>query len=79
MLRIMKILTAQLLLAVVVPASAEPLPVPKVGSCPAGYRESGGYCAPTAGTKRDAIPKQGQCPSGWITSGAYCLGPERRR
>jgi hypothetical protein len=29
-------------------AQAEPLPQPKVGQCPAGYRESGGYCAPTS-------------------------------
>jgi hypothetical protein len=27
---------------------AEPLPVPKTGQCPAGYRESGGYCALTS-------------------------------
>ena len=27
-------------------AHAEPLPVPKTGQCPSGYRESGGYCAP---------------------------------
>ena len=25
---------------------AEPRPQPKVGTCPSGYRESGGYCAP---------------------------------
>ena len=28
-------------------AVAQPLPQPKVGTCPSGYRESGGYCAPT--------------------------------
>jgi hypothetical protein len=30
---------------------AEPLPQPKVGACPSGYTESGGYCAPM---RRDA-------------------------
>jgi len=28
-------------------ALAQPLALPKTGSCPAGYRESGGFCAPT--------------------------------
>ena len=63
------------LLAIVVILAA--LPVPKVGSCPAGYTESGGYCAPMRAGERPAIPKRGPCPSDWITSGNYCLGPKR--
>jgi hypothetical protein len=59
-------------------ALAQPAPVPKVGSCPSGYVESGGFCAPMSGTTRTAIIKSGQCPANWITSGAYCLGPEQR-
>jgi hypothetical protein len=68
------------LLASTVTASAEPLPVRKVGSCPAGYASGADWCKPMAGTKRDAIVKAGsQCPANWITSGAYCLSPEKRR
>ena len=68
-----------LLLLLAGPAWAEPMPVPKVGQCPSGYRESGGYCAPMPGTARNAVPKQGACPSGWINSSAYCLSPERSK
>jgi hypothetical protein len=67
--------------AVVLAASgalAQPLPLPKVGQCPAGYRESGGYCAPMRRDAPAAVPKRGQCPSGWTQSGAYCLEMRRR-
>ena len=61
-------------------ASAAVLPVPKVGACPGGYVESGGFCSPMAGTQRPAIAKgKGQCPANWTSSGAYCLGPETRK
>jgi hypothetical protein len=50
--------------------SAQPLPQPKVGQCPSGYRESGGYCAPTSDKAPVAVPKVGQCPSGFVQSGA---------
>lgn len=53
-----------LVLLSAMPAAAEPLPQPKIGQCPSGYRESGGYCAPTSGSAPDAIQKRGQCPSG---------------
>jgi PAS domain-containing protein len=43
------------------------------GQCPSGYRESGGYCAPTSDRASVAIPKTGQCPSNWMQSGAYCI------
>jgi hypothetical protein len=47
-------------------AAAQPLPQPKVGQCPSGYRESGGYCAPTSDRAPAAVPKLPgkQCPSG---------------
>ena len=53
------------------------MPQPKVGACPSGYRESGGYCVPTSDRARVAVPKTGQCPSNWTQSGAYCI--EMRR
>jgi hypothetical protein len=49
---------------------AEPLPLPKVGQCPSGYRESGGYCAPMNDRAPVAIPKVGACPSDWAQSGS---------
>jgi hypothetical protein len=51
---------------------------PKVGQCPSGYRESGGYCAPTSDRAPASVPKTGQCPSGWTQSGNYCLEMRRR-
>jgi hypothetical protein len=75
-----RITAAALLLALASAASAQPLPVAKVGPCPSGYAESGGYCAPTSGTTRPAVPKIGQCASGWTQSGAYCVNtrPQQR-
>jgi ABC-type Fe3+-siderophore transport system permease subunit len=58
--------------ALLTTANAEPLPQPKVGQCPAGYRESGGYCASMSDKAPIAIPKVGQCPSGWMQSGLLC-------
>ena len=53
-------------------------PVPKVGSCPSGYFQSGGFCAPINDKSKRAIPKgSSQCPSGWVQSGAYCLEVSR--
>jgi hypothetical protein len=54
-------------------AAAQPMPQPKIGSCPSGYYESGGYCAPMKRDAPAAIPKTGQCPSNWMQSGAYCI------
>jgi hypothetical protein len=62
----------------VLPAAAEPLPQPKVGQCPSGYTESGGYCAPTSDRALAAVPKRGRCPSNWTQSGAYCVEMRRR-
>jgi hypothetical protein len=71
--------TALVLLASLATAVAQPLPVPKVGSCPSGYSESGSFCAPM---RRDAPAAgrkgQGQCPAGWMQSGAYCVEMRKR-
>ena len=61
-------------LALLSPASAQPMP--KIGACPSGYHHSGGYCAPGS-TAGPAISKTGQCPSGYHASGGYCLGQEK--
>jgi hypothetical protein len=45
--------------------------------CPSGYRESGGFCAPTSDRSAVAVPKRGQCPSGFAQSGNYCLQMRR--
>jgi hypothetical protein len=68
-------ITLAILLALAAPALAQTaLPMPKVGSCPSGFRESGGYCAPMTDRAPAAIPKGArQCPSGFAQSGAYCL------
>jgi hypothetical protein len=70
--------TVIILLSLGAAAIAQPLPQPKVGTCPSGYRESGGYCAPTSERARAAVPKVGQCPSNWMQSGAYCIEMKRR-
>jgi hypothetical protein len=58
---------------------AQPLPQPKVGQCPSGYTESGGYCTPMRRDAPAAVPKgRGQCPSNWTQSGAYCVEMRRR-
>jgi hypothetical protein len=72
------IATLVLLLAATV-ADAEPLPVPKTGTCPSGYASGGSYCTPTSDRAPRAIPKVGVCPGNWSSSGAYCVEPPRRR
>jgi hypothetical protein len=63
-------------LALLSPASAQPMP--KIGACPSGYHHSGGYCAPSS-TAGPAIAKTGQCPTGYHASGDYCLGQKGGR
>ena len=48
-------------------------PLPKVGRCPLGYYNSGGYCVPsTSNNTRGTIEKVGvSCPLGWFSSGSY--------
>jgi len=48
-------------------------PLPKTGSCPSGYHQSGNYCTPSSARARPALPKVGNCPSGYHQSGDYCL------
>jgi hypothetical protein len=48
--------TVLVLLASLTTAWAQPLPVPKVGSCRSGYSESGGFCAPMRRDAPAAIP-----------------------
>ena len=64
--------------AIPLTAAAQPTPQPKIGACPSGYRDSGGYCAPTSDRAPVAVPKTGQCPSNWTQSGAYCIEMRRR-
>jgi len=48
-------------------------PIPKVDSCPVGYRTSGEYCIPLQGTDEDVMIKLKSCPRGYRTSGNYCI------
>jgi hypothetical protein len=43
---------------------AQPLPVPKSGQSPSGYRESGGYCAPMNDKAPAANPEVRAVPFG---------------
>jgi hypothetical protein len=68
-----------LLLAGAADADAEPPPLPKTGQSPAGYAQSGGFCAPTSERSPVAVPKgRGQCPSNSVQSGDYCVKARRR-
>jgi hypothetical protein len=68
-------------LAVLAPAAlGQPMPMPKSGQCPSGYRESDGYCAPTSERAPVAVPKVPgrQCPSGFASEANYCVEITRR-
>jgi hypothetical protein len=76
-----RLLVAALAAAPLAPAWAlQPQPMPKQGSCPSGYSQSGNYCSPSSSSARFAVPKVGSCPSGYSQSGDYCLasGPNSR-
>ena len=73
----MKTMITTLALLAATVAAAEPLPVPKTGTCPSSYRDSGGYCVPMSERAPAAIPKRGICPGNWSDSGAYCVAPQR--
>jgi hypothetical protein len=60
------------LLLTTVSATSQPAPQEKRGQCPSGYVQSGNYCTPMAGERRQVVPKVGQCPAGWVQSGNYC-------
>ncbi len=49
-------------------------PVPKKGSCPSGYNQSGDYCVPGSSSVGPALPRVGGCPTGYNQSGDYCVG-----
>jgi hypothetical protein len=53
-------------------------PLPKTGSCPAGYVASGGYCKPGR-SARFAVEKHGGCPAGYQPSGGFCLAGKSGR
>ncbi len=55
----------------------QPQPLPKQGSCPSGYSQSGNYCTPGS-SARYAVPKVGSCPSGYSQSGGYCLASSNK-
>jgi hypothetical protein len=66
---------AAILAAIAMPASAQPLPQPKVGQCPSGYRESVGYCAPTSDPLADSgakAPRANSAPAGSCRAGLRC-------
>jgi hypothetical protein len=56
----MPIATALAVLLAASAASAQPLPVPKVGQCPSGYRESAATAPRPATGRRSAVPKTGR-------------------
>ena len=70
---ILVILATALLFSAV--ARTQPLPQPKTGQCPDGYRSGASYCAPSSSRSPSAVPKVGQCPSNWRQSGNYCVEP----
>lgn len=45
--------------------------VPKNGSCPTGFNQSGSNCV---SDDKVALPKLGSCPTGFRSSGRYCVG-----
>jgi len=74
---------AALILALVLaaaPASAEPLPVARIGKrCPVGYTDRDGLCIPMLGTRCRVIPKRDTCPVGFSTSAEhYCIETQCR-
>lgn len=45
--------------------------VPKDGSCPTGFKQSGSNCV---SDDKVALPKLGSCPTGFKASAKYCVG-----
>jgi hypothetical protein len=59
-------------------AAAEPLPVPRTGPCPIGYRPAGSYCVPLDSNAAPAIlapPNNRPCPYGFARQHGYCVKP----
>jgi hypothetical protein len=60
---------------------ASAVPLPKTGSCPAGYASEAAWCVPMSKNAPVAVAKgKGQCPSTMRQSGNYCVDskPQRR-
>jgi hypothetical protein len=51
--------------------------IERVGSCPIGYRTSGGYCIQIEDEDEEVVVKQRSCPRGYRTSGNYCIKLEK--
>jgi hypothetical protein len=46
--------------------------IERTGSCPGGWRSTGGYCV--AGSSARGVKfKAGPCPTGWTLKGRYCF------
>lgn len=54
-----------------------PIPLPKVGACPAGYHPDGQMCVPRP-EAMPAVLKNGPCPSGWHSDGNYCVANDKK-
>jgi hypothetical protein len=69
--------TLALLLALVLPAAAQPLrPALKQAQCPVGSMQSGGYCAPLLRNAPPSTEKRGLVPRSPLIPGkAFRLSP----
>ena len=75
---LMLVMSALCLSGLAMASSPPAQPLPKQGSCPSGYSQSGNYCNPGSNA-RYAVLKEGSCPSGYSQSGNFCLaGPNAR-
>jgi hypothetical protein len=69
--RYMKPVATLVMLMVLTPAAAAPIPAVKSAQCPFGYMQSGGYCTPMFRVAPSAVPKVGRC--------SYCAEMRLRR
>jgi hypothetical protein len=73
-----RVVAVLVMLAVVMPAAAAPIPAVKTAQCPPGHMQSGGYCMPLFRAPPAAVPKLRPCPSGYAPSGNSCVEIRRR-
>ena len=59
-------------------ADAEPLPQPKVGTCPERLPRERRLLRPDEREVAGGGAQDGQCPSGFMQSGNYCIDTRRR-
>jgi hypothetical protein len=57
------VLTALVMLFVLTPATAAPMPAVKSAQCPPGHMQSGGYCLPLIRPAPAAAPKLWHSPA----------------